>query len=91
MTDHDWQLILAAALMIAIPALVLIAAIGTHYAPSGELIGPGTIELLVLAGIFVALVFTMSIEHERRVACGIPMGESCSTDTECECLHGIGH
>lgn len=42
------------------------------------------IALMVVALIAVICVTWPYIE------CGVPMGEQCGTDTECECLHGVG-
>lgn len=39
--------------------------------------------LVILLAFTTALVIA-----QRRIECGVPMGEQCSTDTECECLWG---
>ena len=41
--------------------------------------------ILALAALGLAVMFyTGSLAHP----CGVPPGDSCTTDTECECLHG---
>jgi hypothetical protein len=39
--------------------------------------------------IIVALFSTAAWQAERYARCGVPIGEQCGTDTECECLHGV--
>lgn len=46
------------------------------------------IALLVLLAVACVLALAV-IDAARAASCGIPAGETCSTDTECECLHGI--
>lgn len=46
------------------------------------------IALLVLLGV-AAVVALAVIEAARAADCGIPASESCGTDTECECMHGM--
>jgi hypothetical protein len=41
--------------------------------------------LLMLAVLLASAAIASILVH---VACEVPVGESCSTDTECACMHG---
>lgn len=55
--------------------------------PVGEPI-PAAI-LGFLGALLALLLLAVMIQHAQLHAdCGVPVGESCGTDTECECMHG---
>jgi hypothetical protein len=50
---------------------------------------PDTMPLRI--GALLLLLACAASYIAPRLACDVPLGENCGTDTECECMYGSNH